>query len=682
MKFDAHQLFDGRIDLPSGAIDVIAARSAAEKHINLGGALNNITLASMLREFSNKNSLGNSESLNFEKFATHSILANDYHDSFDLESVGTGGCVGVDAVAIGVSDILVYSPEAAKSLTAGQFDSSFSFIQAKTSSSLDLGDYLKFLQTVFVFFTEGLESQPTELKNAFLIKEHIYSKAAKFRASPELSLHYVYTGDGQANALLSTQIDSIVTQIRSLPYRFSRVSSRIIGATDLGNLYKESLNRTIKSLMFQRHVALPKLESASAAYLGVSSCLDYIELLKNHEGNINKGLFYDNVRDFLGAENSVNKDIEGTIKSPAQRNLFSVLNNGVTLVARKVVPSGDRFEISGFQVVNGCQTSHVLFNNRDHVTPDMYLTVKLIETDDVDLSSSVIKATNSQSIVLREAFATIKPYHGRLEDFFRAMNEHGHRFFYERRPHQYDDDDAVTKNEVVSAPQLIKSFVSVVLEQPHKVHFYYGQILRDYNSESTTLVFDEGHHPGLYFASHVIVAKCKDVATKNKCSRLSYHLALLVKKELGINLNTKDKVSDDSILRLLEKINSNFEAAASKALLSLAEINFDINDHMIPEKTTALLEVFKERKQQAFRTGAAGADAQQKPSPVAAAVGPLKLPDGNYRVKDLSLLSDTVIFRYGPNKYTLPHTVKISMEVPAESAQVEIYKGIVVMVQK
>ena len=635
----------------------------------------------MLREFSNKNSLGNSESLNFEKFATHSILANDYHDSFDIESVGTGDCVGVDAVAIAISDILVYSPEAARSLTAGQFEASFSFIQAKTSSSLDLGDYLKFLQTVFVFFTEDLEKQPTELKNAFLIKEHIYSKAAKFRSPPELRLYYVYTGEGDTNKLLDTQISALVTQIRSLPYRFSNVSSRTIGATDLGSLYKESLNRTTKSLMFQRHVALPKLESASAAYLGVSSCLDYIELLKNHEGGINKGLFYDNVRDFLGSENSVNKDIEGTIKNPAQRNLFSVLNNGVTLVARKVVPSGDRFEISGFQVVNGCQTSHVLFNNRNHVTPDMYLTVKLIETDDVDLSSSVIKATNSQSIVLREAFATIKPYHGRLEDFFRAMNEHGHRFFYERRPHQYDDDDAVTRNEVVSAPLLIKSFVSVVLEQPHKVHFYYGQILRDYNSESTTLVFDEDHHPGLYIVSHVIAAKCKEVATRNKCSRLSYHLALLIKKELGINLNTNDKISDGTILALLEKINANFDAAANKALLSLAEVSFEINDHMIPEKTAALLDIFKQRKQQEYRARATGITAGQKPPLVAPTADAPKLADGNYRVKDLTLSVDTVLFKYGPNKFALPHAVKISAGIPAESAQIDIRKGTVVSIQ-
>lgn len=642
--------------------------------------MNNITLTSMLNEFSAKNSFSDSESLSFEKFTTHSILSNDYHDSFELDSIGTGNCVGVDAIAIAVSDILVYTEEAAKTLTAGQFSASFSFIQAKTSPSLDLGDYLKFLQTVFLFFTEPLDKQPFELRVAFGIKEHIYSKAAKFRSSPELHLHYVYSGEGEMlDPNFKAQIESLVGQIRSLPYRFSKVTSKLIGATELGSLYKESLNRTTKSLMFQRHVALPKLESATAAYLGVSSCLDYIELLKNHNGNMNKGLFYDNVRDFLGTENSVNKDIETTIRSTNQRNLFSVLNNGVTLVARRVVPSGDRFEISGFQVVNGCQTSHVLFNNREHVTPDMYLTVKLIETDDVDLSSSVIKATNSQSIVMREAFATIKPYHRKLEDFFRAMNEQGHRFFYERRPHQYDDDDGVTRGEVVSAPLLIKSFVSVALEQPHKVHFYYGQILRDYNSESTTLVFDEGHHPGLYFVSHLIAARSKEIAVKNKIARLSYHLALLIKKTLGISLNTSDKLTDATVIKLLAKIDAEFNAASAQALLLIKDVDFGINDHMIPEKTESLLNELQKLKVQEFRLKAETEKADTRgviESPPV--MGNLVLSDGTYHVKDVDFsTSGFISFQYGPRKLKLPYGVPHQDVTSASTAQIVIRQGVV-----
>ncbi|WP_238537444.1 hypothetical protein, partial [Chromobacterium haemolyticum] len=254
-------------------------------------------------------------------------------------------------------------------------------------------------------------------------------------------------------------------------------------------------------------------------------------------------------------------------------------------------------------------------------------------------------------------------------------------FFYERRPHQYDDDDTVNRSEVVSAPLLIKSFVSVALEQPHKVHFYYGQILRDYNSESTTLVFDEAHHPGLYFVSHVIVAKCKDIAIKNKVGRLSYHLALLVKTALGISLNAKDKLSDGAILKLLERINAEFDAAASEALVALSEVKFGINDHMIPEKTAALLEVFEKRKQQFYKAKKAGAATGKGRTGAASAVSALKLDDGNYRVKDLKFPSDgVVVFQYGPNKYTLPHTLKVVDGIPAASAQVGILKGAVVMV--
>ena len=132
---------------------------------------------------------------------------------------------------------------------------------------------------------------------------------------------------------------------------------------------------------------------------------------------------------------------------------------------------------------------------------------------------------------------------------------------------------------------------------------------------------------------------------------------------------------------MLEKINANFDAAANKALLSLAEVSFEINDHMIPEKTAALLDIFKQRKQQEYRARATGITAGQKPPLVAPTADAPKLADGNYRVKDLTLSVDTVLFKYGPNKFALPHAVKISAGIPAESAQIDIRKGTVVSIQ-
>ena len=154
-------------------------------------------------------------------------------------------------------------------------------------------------------------------------------------------------------------------------------------------------------------------------------------MIRKENGELNKGLFFENVRDFLGTQNPVNEDIAKTIHNPDERDRFAILNNGVTVVAKSVTPSGDTFRISQFQVVNGCQTSHVLFNNSDDITQDMYLTVKLIETSDVDLSGQIIATTNSKSLVTKEAFATIRPYHRVVEDFFNAMRSYNYKYYYE-----------------------------------------------------------------------------------------------------------------------------------------------------------------------------------------------------------------------------------------------------------
>lgn len=632
--------------------------------------MENITLQSMLNEFSQKNSFTEKDSLRFEKFVSHSLLANEYYDSYDHEQVSTGDCVGIDAVAISINDVLVYSEIAAKNHTVGQFEVCFNFIQAKTSPSLDLGDYLKFLQTISVFFSGTENQQPEELKEAFRIKTHIYEKASRFRSYPNLLINYVYTGRGVIeDPTFKNQIDAFVASIRQMPYLFSTVISNLVGANDLADRYKEALNRITKHLIFQRHVALPKLSSATAAYLGVAKCLDYIETLKNHDGQINKGSFYDNVRDYLGATNPVNADIENTIKSESQRNLFSVLNNGVTLVAKKVVPSGDRFEISGFQVVNGCQTSHVLFNNRKYVTDDMYITVKLIETDDVDLSSSVIKATNSQSLVMKEAFATIKPYHKRLEDFFNAMNAVGHRFYYERRPHQFDDNDDISSSEIVSAPLLIKSFVSVVIEEPHKVHFYYGQILRDYNNEKNTLLFEENHHPGLYFISHLIAVRSREFAVRHKLGLWSYHIALLIKKRIGIKLNISDKLTDAKVLEMISKIEKGFPSAANDVISLVSDTKFNKNDVMLPEVTKSLLDQYSKRF---LQTNSA--------SPVVETANLIKLKNGSYFVRKLRVIDGGIGFSYGSNKYLLPCHENFVLQNDLETAKIFVTDGRIISI--
>ena len=110
---------------------------------------------------------------------------------------------------------------------------------------------------------------------------------------------------------------------------------------------------------------------------------DYLRLISDDSGNLIRGLFYDNVRDFQG-DNPVNKEIDHTIKT-GSRDLFVLLNNGVTIVAERLSKTGDQFTIEDYQVVNGCQTSHVLFNNRSIITNSIQIPIKLIVSDNIEV---------------------------------------------------------------------------------------------------------------------------------------------------------------------------------------------------------------------------------------------------------------------------------------------------------
>jgi hypothetical protein len=79
-------------------------------------------------------------------------------------------------------------------------------------------------------------------------------------------------------------------------------------------------------------------------------------------------------------------------------------------VAREVNPVGSKFRLVDYQIVNGCQTSHILFNNRDQLTPEEYLPIKLIVTTDGDVTNQVIHGTNRQTEVKLEAFESLLPF--------------------------------------------------------------------------------------------------------------------------------------------------------------------------------------------------------------------------------------------------------------------------------
>ena len=612
--------------------------------------MDNIILSGMLTDFSEKYELSSeSPDRQFEKFANFCLLKTDHYDSFDFDKVATGDCMGVDGVAVIINGVIVNELDDAQAFTKTQFDAKFFFSQVKTSSSLDTGDVLKFLAVVRAFFGRDISVVPPELHGAFEIKSLIYSRAAKMRQPPTVELAYVYSGRYEPNSShASTQIEVEVNGLKAMPYLFSDVTCRVCDGEAMARLYRETQNDIQKEISFQRHVALPPIQGARAAYLGVVSCKDYVRMIEKDNRDLNKGIFFDNVRDYLGGGNPVNQEIAKTINDPDERNQFAILNNGVTIVAKNVIPSGDNFKISRFQVANGCQTSNVLFSNRDTLTDDMYITVKLIETSDVDLSGKVIETTNSQSQVTKEAFATIRPYHRSIEDFFTAMRSTGFSYNYERRPHQFDGRDDIRENSIVTTPSLIKSFISVVLEEPHKVHYYYGRLLSEYNSNKSSELFAADDYPGLYFASHHIVSRVKQLCGKQRdLYDWAFHLALLVKKQVAPVLKKEVALDDKKFLQILRRIDQSMEEAFQHSVGVLRRLSPSRNHNRLPEVTDRLLHDLGRSVLAARKTGAVASTRPEKTSRA----------DGRYVGQLISVdhTNGTAELKYGP------YSVKIAL---------------------
>ncbi len=190
----------------------------------------------------------------------------------------------------------------------------------------------------------------------------------KFRLNklPICHLYYVSLGRDEKDQNNIAKIEMAKERILSESV-FSKVEFELNGATDIQAKYKKIGESISKSFEFPIRATFPIIQKVEEAYIGVIDANTIITLMTDEDGNLIEKVFYDNVRDFQGVTNKVNKEIATTIKSE-NKDTFAILNNGITIVAENIKQRRDTFTIFHPQIINGCQTSHVLFENRDYIT--------------------------------------------------------------------------------------------------------------------------------------------------------------------------------------------------------------------------------------------------------------------------------------------------------------------------
>ena len=474
------------------------------------------------------------ETTAFEHFCNYCILSHinpDAYasDKFFYEEVhtGQGGDKGIDGIMIMVNDCAVTSIDQFNSIIGGSrpFSAKFVFVQAKTSTAFDSGVVLKIGAGVKAFFTKDSLNANHKLLRYKEISDAIFEKSLRFSSNPECYIYYVTNGKWVEDTNVREAIDDVEKQLSDLNY-FSQVKFYPIDADRISTIYRELNNSISREIIIAKNVAFPaEIPGIHEAYLGLVRMSEYMKLVTDEDGVLQAGLFYENVRGFLG-ENPVNKEIRDTLERKESIQ-FPILNNGITIVTKSLRLSGEKFALTDFQIVNGCQTTNVLYQCRDKVSPELMIPVKIISTENNELINRIIRSTNRQTQVLDEAFESLKEFHKKLQQYYDTYTE-PNRIYYERRTHEYDSDGGVKKSNIVTLPIQLYSVMSMFYGEPHSVHRYYGELLR----ANANKVFQDDHQLSLYYASAWTLHQIEGAMRRGEITAdwkpYRYHLLFLI----------------------------------------------------------------------------------------------------------------------------------------------------------
>jgi hypothetical protein len=117
-----------------------------------------------------------------------------------------------------------------------------------------------------------------------------------------------------------------------------------------------------------------------------------------------RSLFSRNVRLFAG-RTRINNELRSTVQDLKEHRLFPAYHNGLTLLTNKIGDvTGDSIELEGVGVVNGCQSLITLHDNRNALTDELQLIVKVIEVTDDDQVADLItyRSNNQNAVTLRD----------------------------------------------------------------------------------------------------------------------------------------------------------------------------------------------------------------------------------------------------------------------------------------
>jgi hypothetical protein len=471
----------------------------------------NPVIQAQLREFAKANSItAKPQEEQFEIYSIFSILGGLLGEAIDSYDVHLDGDeFGVDGIAVIIQGELVRNKqEANEKLTAVNNPSiEFIFFQAKTSTSYDYGDISKFFDAVSGFFDGDLAGESEDIDDLIGAMKAIYETGVGKR-NPKISCYYIATGNYEEPSRIEKLRSNFVVALEEKNIFDGAIAVKLAGARELQQWYRAATSSVEVEIDFPRNVVMPTNQHVEEAYIGYLDAGNLINLYATRDPDgkivgVNRAVFFDNIRDY-DSKSKINIAIKESVRTGGGAE-FVFRNNGITVVSKNIDRTGDKFRLEDFQIVNGCQTSNVIFdlvygdgNSKSKGKIDLAQSIqvpfRLIGSKDDDFVSSIIVGTNQQNLVRDEQFWALRPFMKSFEEYCRNLDQED-VIYFERRENQYRNQD-IERTRIMQPSVLMKAVAACLLFQPQRAARDYRGILSEY----ADTIFLDNHDVRIYHA--------------------------------------------------------------------------------------------------------------------------------------------------------------------------------------
>lgn len=336
------------------------------------------------------------------------------------------------------------------------------FFQTKQESSFSTDGFRKTKEGIEEIFNFDIEISKLQklganqdiLDKAELIRA-VFRKAKLERARFSCEVFYATAAPDKK---ISEKIIHLKEELKNndlkIPFEFN-----FWGAQDVLDL-TETLDEKIEIKFNSQPLEIKEIGVATNGFSGFVSGNDLVKCLLDENSEFKGHLTEGNVRFFLGEDKKINSSIIDSAKDEKKAEVFWAMNNGLTIIGESITPLGNsQYSVLNPQIVNGCQTIHCLymaFKELGYLPNQLKVFVKLVFTENLDVQTDIISATNSQNPVKS---ASLKAN----DDIQRNIEKHliKEGIFYERRENYYKRQ-GYTGNKVIGLLKMAQIIHTVV----------------------------------------------------------------------------------------------------------------------------------------------------------------------------------------------------------------------------